>query len=169
MEKQGKVRYAEVCVCVCSVAQSCLTLCDPMDYSPPDFYVQGIFPARLLEWVTISSPGGGHGNPLQYSWLENPMGKGAWEVTVHGVTKSRTWLSSARTQMHTHTHTHKWPRCLTSLVTRKIQIKIIMKYHFIPTRMCVCVCVYMWDVQSCLTLCDPIDYSLSDSSVSGIF
>ena len=31
------------------------------------------------------SPGGGHGNPLQYSYLENPMDKGAWRATVHGV------------------------------------------------------------------------------------
>ena len=30
------------------------------------------------------SPGGGHGNPLQYSCLENPMDKGAWQATVHG-------------------------------------------------------------------------------------
>ena len=30
------------------------------------------------------SPGGGHGNPLQYSWLENPMDRGAWWATVHG-------------------------------------------------------------------------------------
>ena len=36
------------------------------------------------------SPGGGHGNPLQYSCLENPMDRGAWEATVHGVAKSRT-------------------------------------------------------------------------------
>ena len=36
------------------------------------------------------SPGGGHGNPLQYSCLENPMDRGAWWATVHGVTKSRT-------------------------------------------------------------------------------
>ena len=34
------------------------------------------------------SPGGGHGNPLQYSCLENPMDRGAWWATVHGVTKS---------------------------------------------------------------------------------
>ena len=34
--------------------------------------------------------GGGHGNPLQYSCLENPMDRGAWRATVHGVTKSRT-------------------------------------------------------------------------------
>ena len=31
------------------------------------------------------SPGGGHGNPLQYSCLENPMERGAWRATVHGV------------------------------------------------------------------------------------
>ena len=33
------------------------------------------------------SPGGGHGNPLQYSCLENPMDRGAWKVAVHGVAK----------------------------------------------------------------------------------
>ena len=36
------------------------------------------------------SPGGGHGNPLQYSGLENPMDRGAWRSTVHRVTKSQT-------------------------------------------------------------------------------
>ena len=38
------------------------------------------------------SPGGGHGNPLQYSWLENPMDRGAWQVTVHSIGKSWTQL-----------------------------------------------------------------------------
>ena len=38
------------------------------------------------------SPGAGHGNPLQYSCLENSMDRGAWWATVHGVTKSQTWL-----------------------------------------------------------------------------
>ena len=38
------------------------------------------------------SPGGGHGNPLQYSCLENPMDRGAWRAAVHGVTKSQTQL-----------------------------------------------------------------------------
>ena len=37
-------------------------------------------------------PGGGHGNPLQYSCLENPMDRGAWWVPVHGVTKNQTLL-----------------------------------------------------------------------------
>ena len=39
------------------------------------------------------SPGEGNGNPLQYSCLENPMDGGAWWAAVHGVAKSRTWLS----------------------------------------------------------------------------
>ena len=38
--------------------------------------------------------GGGHGNPLQYSCLENSMGQGDWQATVHAATKSRTWLSN---------------------------------------------------------------------------
>ena len=37
-------------------------------------------------------PGEGNGNPLQYSCLENPMGRGAWQATVHGVAKSGTQL-----------------------------------------------------------------------------
>ena len=40
------------------------------------------------------SPGGGNGNPLQYSRLENPTDRGAWQAVVHGVTKSWTWLSN---------------------------------------------------------------------------
>ena len=36
------------------------------------------------------SPGGGHGNPIQYSCLENPMDRGAWWAMVHSVAKSRT-------------------------------------------------------------------------------
>ena len=38
------------------------------------------------------SPGGGHGNPLQYSCLENPMDRGAWQALVHKVAESWTRL-----------------------------------------------------------------------------
>ena len=38
-----------------SVAQSCLTLCNPLDYSPPGSSVHGVFQARILEWVATSS------------------------------------------------------------------------------------------------------------------
>ena len=43
---------------LCSVAQSCLTLCNPMDYSLPDSFVHGTSQARILEWVAISSSRG---------------------------------------------------------------------------------------------------------------
>ena len=38
------------------------------------------------------SPGEGHGNPLQYSYLENPMDRGAWQATVHRVLYSQTHI-----------------------------------------------------------------------------
>ena len=40
------------------------------------------------------SPGGGHGNPLQYSCLENPIDRGAWQATIHGAMKSWTRLTT---------------------------------------------------------------------------
>ena len=46
------------------------------------------------------SPGGGHGHPLQYSCLENPMDRGAWRAIVHRIAKSRTRLK----RLGTHTH-----------------------------------------------------------------
>ena len=46
------------------------------------------------------SPGGGHGNSLQYSRLENSMDRGGWWATVHRVTKSQTQLK----QLSTHRH-----------------------------------------------------------------
>ena len=47
------------------------------------------------------SPGGGHGNPLQYSCLENSVDTGAWKATVHRVSKS--WTRLERLSMHTCT------------------------------------------------------------------
>ena len=56
---QGKNQHWEKPDCgACSVAQLCLTLCSPMDCSPPGSSVHGIILARILEWVTISSSRG---------------------------------------------------------------------------------------------------------------
>ena len=61
------------------------------------------------------SPGEGNGNPFQYSCLGNPMDRGAWWTTVHGVAKRHDWgtehtfacmCTHARRHTHTHTHTH---------------------------------------------------------------
>ena len=56
------------------------------------------------------SPGGGHGNPVQYSRLENPTDKGAWWTMVHRVSKSQTRLkqlsSSSREPKKSVAHTN---------------------------------------------------------------
>ena len=60
------------------------------------------------DYVTITHLiGEGHDNPLQYSCLENPMDRGAWWATVHGVTKSRTLLK--RLSTHLIPLYHDWP------------------------------------------------------------
>ena len=52
------------------------------------------------------SPGGGHDNTPQYSYVENPMDRGAWQVTVHGVTKESDMTERLSIHTHTHIHTH---------------------------------------------------------------
>ena len=128
-------------------AQSCLTLSNPVDCSPPvslsmefsrqkywsglPFPTQGDLPDPGIEPTSLASSalagrfftieslaflkhqkpsklcfymysflwlsnipfGEGNGNPLQYSYLENPMDGGAWQATVHGIAKSRTRLT----------------------------------------------------------------------------
>ena len=53
-----KVSYCIPCksTCVCSVSQSCLTLCNAMDYNLPGSFVQGIFQARILKWLPSPFP-----------------------------------------------------------------------------------------------------------------
>ena len=46
------------CTVLCLVSQSCLTLCDPMDCSPPGSLLMGILLARILEWVAMASSRG---------------------------------------------------------------------------------------------------------------
>ena len=63
---------------------------------PGDSVVKNL-PANIADPGLIPgsgrSSGGGNDNPLQYSCLENPMDRGAWRATVHGVTKNQTGLS----------------------------------------------------------------------------
>ena len=113
-----------------SVAKSCPTLCDPMDcstlgfpvlYYVPEFlqtHVHWDFPGitsgkelacqwrrhkkrGFNPWV-IKIPGEGNGNPLQYPWLENPMGRIPWQAIVHRVAKI--WTQLKRLSMHTSRH-----------------------------------------------------------------
>ena len=59
---------------------------------------------NVEDWCLIpksgKSPGEGNGNPLHYSCPKNPMNRGAWRATVHGVAKSRTQLSDWHLNIH---------------------------------------------------------------------
>ena len=72
------------------------------------------------------SPGGGHVNPLQYSCLENPMDRGAWQAAVPRVTKSRRWLKQLSMCMHS------WftVLCLFLLYSKVTQLSICIDIFF---------------------------------------
>ena len=63
---------------------------------------------------TGRSPGEGNGNPLQYSCLENPTDRGAWQVTAHRVTKSWTWLKWQSMHASSFPSTICWEDCILS-------------------------------------------------------
>ena len=56
----------------------------------------------IVNRALVCDSGEGDGTPLQYSCLENPMDGGAWWAAVHGVAKSRTWLSNFTFTFHFH-------------------------------------------------------------------
>ena len=72
----------------------------PVQYSRTSLVAQLVKNPPVMQetWVGIPGlgrcPGGGHGNLLQYSCLENFMGLGAWQAAVHGATKTQTRLSN---------------------------------------------------------------------------
>ena len=68
-----------LCGCVC--AHLCPTLCHPMDYSPPGSSVHGISQARILEWVTISTPGDLPDPRIEPVSLMSPVSAGGFFTT----------------------------------------------------------------------------------------
>ena len=72
------------------------------------------------------SPGGAHGNPLQYSSLENPMDRGAWQAMVCRVAQSQTRLKRLSACAHTHaytlslSHTHTLTLSLTHTLSHTL-------------------------------------------------
>ena len=91
---QGNGYTDSWCICICLAAHLCFFVGFLGGTSGKESTCQC---RRLLREAELipdlgSSPEGGHGNPLQYSCLRNPMDRGAWWTTVHKVAKSRTWL-----------------------------------------------------------------------------
>ena len=64
-------------------------------------FFTGLNDSEHLAFLVLLS-GEGNGTPLQYLCLENPMDGGAWDAAVHGVAKSRTWLSDFTFTFHFH-------------------------------------------------------------------
>ena len=92
------------------------------------------------------SPGGGNGNPLQYSCLETPMDRGAWWATVRGVTKSQTCLKQL--SMHactsiTHAQIYMWS-CVGVSVCVDLCVVLcgcVSVCANLCVVLCVCICV----------------------------
>ena len=80
-----------VAAAAAKVCQSCLTLCDPIDGSPPGSSIHGIFQTRVLEWVASTFTT--MDLSLGKLW-ELVMDREAWSAVVHRVAKSRTRLSN---------------------------------------------------------------------------
>ena len=136
------------------ISQSCLTLCDPMDCSLPGSSIHGIFQARVLEWVVISFSRRSS-QPRDWIWVSHIVG-----------------------------------RCFTIWATREVVTVIyfyptvcslLLSQLFCSLEMKICFSTWAsypsfgkWKseieiAQSCLILCDPVDFSLPGSSVHGIF
>ena len=64
-----------------SVSQSCPTLCDPVDYSLPGSSIHGIFQARILEWVAVSSSRGSSHIAIKPASLMSPVLAGRFFTT----------------------------------------------------------------------------------------
>ena len=114
---------------------------------------------RGLIPVSGSSPGRGHGNPLQNSCLEDPMDRGAWWVTVHMVTKSQTWLKWLSTQASDYSlFVLKWLRLIhvNSLMVSGSEWFLFLKYAVLLLNIYI-VCIYIkafyWIVISLMNIC----------------
>ena len=88
--------YMCVYICFCCVRWSvCPTLCDPINYSPPESSVHGILQATILEWIAIPFSRGSS-QPRDQTWVSCIAGR---FFTI--------WATKeVHTQTHTHTHTH---------------------------------------------------------------
>ena len=86
----------------CLVIQSCPTLCDPMDYSPPGSFLHGILQTRILEWVAISFSRASSRPRGQNPSLTSPA------LTSAFFTTSTTWEAPQKASQSVHSLSHVW-------------------------------------------------------------
>ena len=131
--------------------QSCPTLCDPIDGSPPGSPVPGILQARTLEWVAIS---------FSNAWK--------WKVKMKSLSRVRLsatpWTAAFQALLSMgFSRQEYW-----SLILNGYFIYNCLTYTFLP--ICLIPQISCCSVaQPCPTLSDPVDRSLPGSSIHGIF
>ena len=86
--------YTYICMCMCKVTQSYLTLCDPVDCSPPGSSVHGILQARILEWIAMSFS----------SRSSQPRDR--TQVSCIAGRRFILWATGEAIYMYTHTYPH---------------------------------------------------------------
>ena len=104
-------------------------------------------------------PGEGHGNPLQYSWLENPVDRGAWWAIVHRVMKSQTqlkWLSTKCSYANFLLFVCLKYSILNFSFMQQLSVTLFPSATIWFRIHCCCVSVD----KLCLTICEPIDCCL---------
>ena len=129
-----------------------------------------------------------HGTPLQYSCLENPMDGEAWWAAVHGIAKSRKWLSNftftfhshaLEKEMATHSSVFAWripgtgePGGLPSVGFHRVghdwSNLAVASWSLYQHKLSAAAAAATKSLQSCPTLCDPRDGSPPGSPVPGI-
>ena len=132
--------YNTAAAAAAKLLQSCPTLCDPIDGSPPGFPVPGILQARTLEWVAIS---------FSNAWK--------WKVKVKSLSHVRLF-STPWTAAY-------WAPLSTEFSRQEYWSGVPLLLLIIATYAMLC---YAKSLQSCLTLCNPIDSSPPGSPVPGI-
>ena len=95
------------------------------------------------------SPEGGHGNPLQYSCLENPMDRGAWWAIVHGIKKSRTGLKRLSTHAILIVYTCQSPSPSSSH-------PLFPTWHPFASSLCLCLCFHFRAKSFCFWFFFPL-------------
>ena len=113
-------------VYICSVAQSCPTLCNPMDYSLPGSSGHGILQARILEWVVISSPWGSS-QPRDWTLVSCIFCVGRWVLYHWAIWDSQSYRVLCLVAQSCLTLHNPWTVALPALLSmRTLQARAII-------------------------------------------
>ena len=110
--------------------QSCLPLCNPMDYSPPGFSVHGILQARILEWVAMPSSRGSSWPRISMSLISPELAGGFLPLTISATCEVHLWsLRYLNSDTDLLNNTHYWH----DLGQSAFPISLTIEWKWVPT------------------------------------